>query len=194
MSDSRLDLSSFSNETLYRLTQQKKLENDRAQNPQTPEKTTSANLSGIVWTEPAENNSIENPNKKTDKNPLKIKSTHKPQISVVEAVDQVWISSAVSTVDTGNKLSGGTDPKKQQIETELAQAYEGARSHNSVYARFKGTLILAAVKARALFHGVSFKEQGEILARVRQDKLNDLDNKIRHEYAYPQALVEITMV
>ncbi len=194
MSDSISDLSSFSHEKLYRLNQ-KKPENDRAQNPQTTEKTVNANLSGIVWTKTPENNLIETSHKKTDKNPLKIKSTDKPQISAIEAyVDQVSIYSAISLVDLDNKFSSEDSPQKQQIMAELARVYDESKSHNSVYERFKGTLSLAAVKARALFNGIDFKKQGEVLARVRQDKLNELDKKICQEYAYTTALFKITTI
>lgn len=127
---------------------------------------------------------------------LELKAGAKPEIAAPSFEDIVVFSS----VDTADKISGavgrGLDLSRLgmnwgALEEAYRESFKKSKSHNFLLERFMANVKFSGMKLLFSLAGVSATEQDKIQNEVRQEALKDIDYKLKQEWAYTKAMLEI---
>ncbi|MBU0672473.1 MAG: hypothetical protein KJ732_05550 [Candidatus Margulisbacteria bacterium] len=113
--------------------------------------------------------------------------------------DLAVLSSSVSLSDKsagrvsgrGFKMASFLGLNAAVIEESYRKYFRESRSHNLLLERFMSHVKFSAIKSLCSLIGVSLEEQVQIQSEVREEALGEIDNKLRQDWAYSKALLEI---
>jgi hypothetical protein len=78
------------------------------------------------------------------------------------------------------------------LESTYREYFKKSKSHNLLLERFMANVKFSAVKSLMSLMGVSADEMAKIQSEVRDQALAEIDSKIKNDWAYTKAMLEIT--
>jgi hypothetical protein len=78
------------------------------------------------------------------------------------------------------------------LESTFKEYYKKSKSHNLLLERFMSNIKFSAIKSMMTMMGVSGEEQVKIQSEVRGEALNEIDSKLKNDWAYTKAMMDIT--
>ncbi|MEE8638321.1 MAG: hypothetical protein V3T21_04660 [Candidatus Margulisiibacteriota bacterium] len=77
------------------------------------------------------------------------------------------------------------------LEESFRELYKKSRSHNLLLERFMAHVKFNTIKMLCSVLGMSAQEQDRVQSEVRQEALAEIDTKLKQDWAYSKALLEI---
>ena len=78
------------------------------------------------------------------------------------------------------------------LESSFREYFKKSRSHNLLLERFMSNVKFSAIKSLMSLMGVSAAEMAKIQSEVRDEALKEIDSKLKNDWAYTKAMLEIT--
>jgi len=78
------------------------------------------------------------------------------------------------------------------LESSYKEYYKKSKSHNLLLERFMANVKFGAVQTLMSLMGVSAEEQARIQAEAKDEALSEIDSKIKNDWAYTKAMMDIT--
>jgi hypothetical protein len=77
------------------------------------------------------------------------------------------------------------------LEESYREVYKKSKSHNLLLERFMANIKFSVIKGLFSALGVSGEEQEKMQKEVREQALNEIDSRLKNEWAYSKAMLEI---
>ncbi len=78
------------------------------------------------------------------------------------------------------------------LESSFKEYFKKSKSHNLLLERFMSNIKFSAVKSMMTMMGVSAEDQVRMQSEVRDEALNEIDSKLKNDWAYTKAMMDIT--
>jgi hypothetical protein len=78
------------------------------------------------------------------------------------------------------------------LEESYKEYFKKSKSHNLLLERFAANVKFSALKSLVSLLGVSAKEQAKIQAEVKDQAIAEIDSKLKNDWAYTKAMLDIT--
>jgi len=78
------------------------------------------------------------------------------------------------------------------LEESYKEYFKKSKSHNLLLERFMANVKFSSIKTLLSLMGVSADEQARMQSEVKEQTLAEIDSKIRNDWAYTKAMLEIT--
>jgi len=161
-----------------------------------------ASLSNVQWVQQqnaaAQTNNV-NPTQDTAKTDAV--NNQKPDVQVAGLGDEdlavmsskvsLNAKSVASAKGKGFHMASFLGLDASQLEESYRKYFKESRSHNLLLERFMSHVKFSGIKTLCSMLGVSLEEQVQIQAEVRQEALAEIDTKLKNDWAYSQALLEV---
>ena len=77
------------------------------------------------------------------------------------------------------------------LEESYREVYKKSKSHNLLLERFMANIKFSVMQGLFSMLGVSGEEREKIQKEVREQALNEIDSRLKNEWAYSKAMLEI---
>lgn len=78
------------------------------------------------------------------------------------------------------------------LEESYKEYFKKSKSHNLLLERFMANVKFSTLKTLVSLMGVSAEEQTRMQSEVKEKALTEIDSKLKNEWAYTKAMLEIT--
>lgn len=148
-------------------------------------------LSGVQWAFQMDPANQSNSNLKAEGKAVEMATPADEDLALLSSTVTTRAKSVSLPDGVGIRLAARLGLNPVALEESFRSFYKQSKSHNLLLERFMSHVKFSSIKMLCSLLGMSAEEQDRVQSEVRQEALAEIDAKLRQDWAYSKALLEI---